>query len=105
MANITIGCRLPHGIVLEVGDKLVNIKGLNSSMIIGADHFANEVDASFWKAWSEANADSRLLSSGALFSASNEKEAKAKAKDLKSVKTGLEPVDPDSMGVKTVTAD
>ena len=104
MANITIGCRLPHGIVLEVGGKIINILGLNRSLVIGAEYMANEVDSALWNAWAKENEGSKLLTSGALFAASSEKDAKAKAKELKSVKTGLEPVDPDSMGVKTVEA-
>lgn len=100
MALVTVGCRLPHGIVLEVGDKSFTVKGLNSSAIIGADHFTTEVDASLWNGWKAANKDSKLLSSGALFEAGSERDAKAKAKELKAEKTGFEKIEQDSNGVK-----
>ena len=107
--TIIIGCRLPHGIVLENPKDArikVELKGLNSVQIIGAGYYANTVDADFWAAWKEFHKEFAPLKSGAIFEASTESEAAAKAKELKDEKTGFEALSQDgSDGVKVATKD
>lgn len=103
MANVTVGCKLPNGIVLEHPENpnnQVQIQGLNKSQIIGASYVSTPVDEDFWNAWIAVHADFPAVKSGAIFVAKNNTEAKAVAKELESEKTGLEPVNPDSLGVK-----
>lgn len=100
---VIIGCRLPHGVVLEHpkdASKRITLKGIHASNVIGATHGTTVVPADFWEAWKAANAEFKPFKSGAIFAASNQNEAEAKAKDLKGKKTGLEPMDQNAMGVK-----
>jgi hypothetical protein len=105
MANITIGSRLPHGLIASLLDgRSFEIAGLNSSNIIGADCMTTQIDADLWSAWvaettNKDGAKFPALASGAIFEAKNDSEAKAKAKELKSVKTGLEATPQNADGV------
>ena len=108
MANVTIGCRLPNGLVIEVGDQKVELEGQRQTqkrskiiLLSDDDYGLTEVDASFWDAWKKiVGADFYPLKSGAIFEAKNTTDADAKAKDLKSKKTGHEPMEPEAEGVK-----
>ncbi len=104
---IYIGCRLPHGLVLQhplkKGEK-VTLAGLNSSRIIGATHVVTEVDADLWAAWKAIHEDYQPLKTGAIFEARSEGDAASIAKELRKEKTGLEPMDPKAMGVKPAEA-
>jgi len=99
MTDAVLVCsKLPFCYVMEVGDKTVNVAGLNSALIIGATHATTEVDSDFWNDWIDLNEKSALVTSGTIFAAKNTKEAKAISKD--SGKTGLEQaLPPASSGV------
>jgi len=92
MSTVTIGCKLPNGIIMQVdGHKDVRINGWNNNAIVGADHGLTEnVPAALWEAWSKLHAESKLVKGGFIFAAKNEREAKAKAKDNKGNKSGHE---------------
>lgn len=99
MANITIGCRLPSGLEIQVGETKIELAGQRQMqarspiILLGDDDYGTtEVDASFWDAWKAAvGPEFAPLKSGAIFEAKNTNEAGAKAKDLKDKKTGHEP--------------
>lgn len=107
MATVTIGCRLPNGLEIQVGDKKVELAGQNQRykelgieiiLLKDDDYGTTEVDASFWDAWKAQVTDKfGPLESGAIFEAKNTNEAKAKAVDLKAKKTGHEAM-PQSDG-------
>jgi hypothetical protein len=109
MANtVTIGCKLPNGIVLELPDKdgkivTVTLAGSNSSKVLGALHGETGVDADFWAGWKSANKDFVPFKSGAIFEAKTPKDAAAKAKDTP--ETGLEPLPQKAMGVEPAEKD
>ena len=92
MSTVTIGCKLPNGIIMQVeGHKDVRINGWNNNAIVGADHGLTEnVPAALWEAWSKLHAESKLVKGGFIFAAKNEREAKAKATDNKGNKSGHE---------------
>jgi hypothetical protein len=100
--TVTIGCKLPNGIVLEIGEQQVEIDGLNKSVIIGATHVTTVVDADFWAAWKAKNATFSALKSGAIFEASNANEAAAIVKDTG--KTGLEPMPQKTKDIEKAVA-
>lgn len=93
MNTVTVGCKLPNGFTLIVGNKSVEVDGLNKTQIYGSTEAFTEVEASFWQAWVAENKNKSWYTSQSIFAKENIKEAKAKAKDLKSVRTGLEPVE------------
>jgi hypothetical protein len=67
MADVTIRSRLPIGVQLEVGDKKVEIKGVNSSMIIGATTMDTPVDGAFWEKFAAENKGLELLTNQSIF--------------------------------------
>ena len=112
MANITIGCRLPSGIILDLekDGKVVSSVELagqrqaqeRSSIIIlsEADYGLTEVDADFWAAWKkQVGPEFGPLKNNSIFEAKNKTEAKAKAKDTKDQKTGLEAMPQDAPNI------
>ena len=114
MAKITIvGCKLPHGIVLEAPldpSKSVELKGLNNVTIVGADYATTEVDADFMEQWVAANQDFPALKSGAIFIAKNASDATAIGEEFKERETGFEPMRTDgkdkrAAGVKKAAKD
>lgn len=110
MSTVTIGCRLPTGLVLQVGEKFVELEGQRQTqkrspvIILTTDDFGvNEVDAAFWEAWkAQVGAEFAPLKSGAIFEAKNEKEAAAKSKDLKDKRTGHEPIAQSAKDIEAV---
>lgn len=110
MANITIGCRLPSGLEIQVGEKKIELAGQNQRykelgieiiLLKDEDYGTTEVDASFWEAWKQiVGQDFAPLKSGAIFESKNATEAKAQAKDLKEKKTGHEPMPQTDGNVK-----
>ena len=103
--KVIIGCKLPNGIILEVGDKQQVIKGLNSIVIIGAPYRTTEVDADFYAAWLEEHKEFPAIKSGAIFIAKNFESIKSVAEDLKDEKTGFEPMSQETLGVKSADKD
>lgn len=102
-STITIGCRLPSGLVLDLGDPskpTVELAGQRqtqerSKIIILSDddYGTTEVDADYWEAFkNRVGSEFAPLKSGAIFEAKNEKAAKAIAKELKDEPTGHEPL-------------
>lgn len=111
MANITIGCRLPSGIIIDVekDGKIVSVELAGqrqaqerSPIIILTpdDYGLTEVDADLWAAWkSQVGSEYGPLKNNSIFEAKNKVEAKAKAKDAKDQKTGLEAMPQDAANV------
>lgn len=108
---IIVGCKLPHGIILEHPmDALqkIELKGINSTQIIGANYATTEVDADFWAQWEAVNKEFPAIKAGSIFVAKNATEAAAIADDFKGRKTGFEPMRTDgkderAAGVKTAS--
>jgi hypothetical protein len=111
MSKITIGCRLPSGLVLDLGDPTVpsvELAGQRQTqarspivLLSEEDYGTTEVDASFWDAFKKrVGPDFAPIKSGAIFEAKNEKEAKAIHKDIKGKKTGHEPLEQETSEIK-----
>lgn len=98
MAKVTVGCKLPTGITLQVDGKKVTLNGTNSSNVIGGYGLTTDVDKDFMDAWLKQNKDITMVRNGFVFIKKNEKEAKAAAKDGAENKNGTEPMNPDKPG-------
>lgn len=95
MTNVvTVGCKLPHGLVAQLGDVSVTFNGLNSSNIIGGHGITEDVPAEFWAEWSKRNSGLAYMQKGLIFADAKPENTKAKAKERQNVKTGLEQIDP-----------
>ncbi len=105
--TVIVGCKLANGLVLQVGDKRVNLRGsahylqpnpkrrFESPELIYADSITL-VDKEFWEAWlKQVGPEFGPLKSGAIYSSPNKAEATARAKDTESVRSGFEQLDPD----------
>ncbi len=128
MASISVGCKLPQGLVMELGYDLVaggvtrgpNYKrvvlaGANQhSIVVGTlrtpspanlrPGITNNVDESFYDAWVAAHADSNIVKNKLIFKAKNAGEATAQAVDVTKQKTGMEPIDPSKHpGIEKMT--
>ena len=102
-SKVIVGCKLPHGIILEHPvdpSKKVAIGGLNESKVIGATHVHTEVDADFMEAWVAFHKSFPALKSGAIFIAKDRDAAEGKTRDMEKVKTGLEGMSQEAMGIK-----
>lgn len=101
--SVTVGCKLPYGIILDHPldpDKKVALNGKNKALIIGADYGTTEVDGEFWETWKTVHKDFPAVRSGAIFEARNTTELAAVAEELKDEKTGFEPMPQTAQGVK-----
>lgn len=96
--NVTVGSRLPHGLIIELPSdptKTVELNGKNKSLIIGADYGTTEVDADFWEQWFSANKEYPAIKSGAIFVAKSAADAVSVAAELREQETGFEPMRTD----------
>lgn len=129
MSLVTIGCKIPSGLILEMGYdavpggtirgpnyKAVTLRGPNMHHIPGAPAPANfvpglthNVDEEFFDAWMKSHQDSNIVKNKLVFKAKSKAEAEAKALDATAQTTGMEPLNPNAVskaGVeKAVFAD
>lgn len=118
MALIKVGCKLPHGLILELGYRLEKISGniikddtyrrivlngTNSNLIQGAPAQRVQapgitfVDESDFDAWMKKNNALGFVKAGMIYKIASEAEGQAIALDLGSQKTGFEPLDSKAM--------
>lgn len=98
--TVTVGCKLPHGLVLELGGNEITVKGANSSAIVGGFGLTEGVPADFFDAWMAKNKDMALVKNELIFAQAKTSEAQAEAKDKAANKSGLE-----GMGTSDMPAD
>jgi hypothetical protein len=117
MANVKVGCKLPHGLTIEMGytiDKDSNytrksayrratLNGTNSNLVKGAFATANQapgvtlVDESLIVEWLKQNAGIGFVKAGMVYIIKNDAEGAAISLDLSKMKTGFEPLDPSKL--------
>ena len=114
MSTVTIGCRLPSGLILDLGDPTkpsVELAGQRQTqarspiiLLTEEDYGTTEVDSSFWEAFkTRVGPEFAPIKSGAIFEAKSEKDAKAIAKELKGKKTGHEPLPQEDKDIQKAT--
>ena len=119
---VTVCCKTPHGFWLELDELHHDIPGLGGTVadvyrpsgkrfqICGslADHAKSnnhgrvvagygltEVPADFWEAWVKQHKGFPPLTNGTLFAQPNPDRAGRQAKEQTTIKTGMEPMDPN----------
>ena len=95
-ATVTVGCKLPNGIILELGNKSVAIKGSNSSVLIGGHGITENVDKEFFEAWLAKNTGLQFVKAELIFAHEKPASTAAQAKERAKEKTGLEPLSPEA---------
>ncbi|QWA89611.1 hypothetical protein [Klebsiella michiganensis] len=91
--TVTVGCKLPNGLILEQGAYKVELNGSNSSLVVGGYGLTENVDKEAFEAWLEVHADQPYVRKELVFAQAKTSSAQAKAKENASEKTGLEGLD------------
>ena len=94
MPQITVGCKLPHGLEIRVGDKTQVLKGTNSALVIGGHGITDGVDKDLFDAWLAANKDAAAVINGLIFAHGKTESAKAEAAEKAANKNGFEGLNP-----------
>lgn len=112
MSQVTVGCKLPHGLVLELPNvkHKVTLKGANSNTIVGLDGKVQrgtcgftQVDEQFIGQWLKLYKGTTMVQKELIFVQKTQKDAQAQATEQKDQKTGFEPVNPEKPGAPGVT--
>ena len=111
MANVIVGCKLPHGLVLNLPNSKVRVtlNGANSGTVIGLDGKVmrgtcgyTPVDEGFIAQWLKLYGETTMVKKQMIFVQKNEGSAKAMGAELEKEKTGFEAVDPAKPGVSGI---
>lgn len=88
----------------DVGAEPVHIKGWShpqdkapAIQLVNGFALTPNVDKAFFEKWMSQNKDHHVVKSGLIFAQSKGTEAAAEAKDKKTLKSGLERLDPDKL--------
>ncbi|SPL70857.1 hypothetical protein [Acinetobacter stercoris] len=104
--KVTIGCKLPNGFILQVGEVTHRINGFNQSTVIGGHGITENVPSELWDAWVEENKERDLYKNGFVFAHDKAKSTAAEAKEKQATQSGTEPLDPNAKGdVEKLTQD
>jgi hypothetical protein len=115
--KVIVGCKLPHGLYLDLYDKNGNLKarvklpGVAGYTLPNPDRkFVNPelthgdtltgVDRGHWEAWHEQHRDHPALLSGAIYAKAKREDAVAVAKEHQVENVGFDKIDPTKHGVK-----
>lgn len=95
-ATVTVGCKLPHGIHMDVDGKRVTLAGANASQVIGGHGITENVDKEHFEKWLSMHKESPMVKNGLVFA--HEKAANTSAQANASVEnpSGFEALDPDN---------
>lgn len=99
---VTVGCKLPNGIVLEQDGYSVVLNGANSANIVGGYGLTEGVDKDAFEKWIKTHADQAYVRNELVFAQAKTNSAESKAKENASVKSGLEglPQDKPAPGIE-----
>lgn len=102
MATVTVGCKLPHGLHLDVADKRITLLGVNSSSVIGGHGITENVDKDLFDRWMALNKESAAVKNKLIFAHEKAGSTAAEAKEKVNNKSGFEGLDPKkpSPGIK-----
>lgn len=115
--TITVGCKLPHGMHLDIRHhgqtmKRVTLNGIYTSkkgqLIIPSERggyaLTTNVPKDFFDEWMRLNKDHPAVANGLIFYHRQEASVVSMAQERDELQHGLEPIDPRNTGVKGVTA-
>lgn len=96
MATVTVGCKLPSGLIINMEGREVTLKGANSSLVIGGFGLTEGVDKAFFDTWLARNQDFPAVENGLIFVQSTTKNAEAEATEKQALRSGFEGLNPDA---------
>ncbi len=106
--TVTVGCKLPNGLHLELGgQRFATLRGTNAAEIVGGHGITRDVDADLFAGWMEQNKDLPMVKNGFIFGSAKTSDVIAEAKEHVDEKTGLEELDPNALpkGLEAATAE
>lgn len=62
--------------------------------------FTPDVPKEFWERWKEQNKDTDMVKRGLIFARGHDSDLRSQAAEMREVKSGLEPIDPDKPGAR-----
>ena len=125
-STVTVACKIPNGLVLQLSElydttepspsgarpikasrkvgEAISVKGPARPLsgmppdyqIIGGYGLTYGVPADFWHDWKDQNRDLDAVRQNLIFASTSHERAMAQAKDMKTIRSGMEPLDPDS---------
>lgn len=101
---VTVGCKLPNGLLIDVGGKVVRLLGANSSSVIGGYGLTEGVDKDYFDTWLKEHANQPYVKGDLVFAQAKTNSAQSKASENAKVKTGLEGL-PQDKPVEGVVKD
>lgn len=95
MATVMIACRLPAGVTMDIDGVKTKINGYNtqdSFIMVDRDQKVGltVVDKDDWDKWREIHKKREIFVNQHIYETKSESSAKAQAKELKGVKSGLD---------------
>lgn len=93
MSTVTVGCKLPSGLIIELDEQRVVLNGANSSALVGGFGMT-EVNKALFDAWLAKHKDYEPVKQGLVFAQEKPVNAQAEAKDKAELKNGFEGIDP-----------
>ncbi|MDA8485853.1 hypothetical protein NNO07_22530 [Pseudomonas resinovorans] len=105
MATVIVGCKLPHGLQVNLGGVKVVLRGANSSRILGGFGITRDVDKDLIEGWLKAEAKNPIVANGMVFIATTDREADKAASEREGEKSGFEGIDPKKPGKDLKKAD
>ncbi len=103
MAQVTVGCKLPNGLIIRHGEHRVMLHGSNHSEVIGGHGITHGVDAEFFEAWMGAHKDYEPVKQGLIFAHAKEANVRAEAKEKAKNKNGFEQLEPKGNKIEPAT--
>ncbi|MGC4218081.1 hypothetical protein VSX44_03675 [Citrobacter freundii] len=99
---VTVGCKLPNGLVIEHEGYVVELNGSNSSLVVGGYGLTEGVDKDAFEKWIAAHKDQPYVKKELVFAQAKTNSAQAKASENAKVKSGLEglPQDKPMAGIE-----
>lgn len=107
-ATVVVGCKLPNGMICEVGrpgddnHRHVRLNGSNANVVVGADgkpvvggYGLTTVSKQFWDEWLKTHKRLDFVRNGFVFVHNDMASARDHAHDLAGKRNGFEAVDPN----------
>ncbi|EPE4838845.1 hypothetical protein ACSIZT_004277 [Yersinia enterocolitica] len=92
---LTVGCKLPNGLVLEQDGYQVELNGSNSSLVFGGYGLTEGVNKDAFDKWLSVHKDQPYVKNDLVFAQAKTNSAQAKASENAKVKSGLEGLPQD----------
>lgn len=100
MSNVIIACRLPNGIMAQVGATKIRLNGSNAENAVLGFGFTR-VPEDFAEAWLKNDGEGArrtVTKRGGIFLANDMDDARAIAREMAGEKSGFERIDPEKAG-------